>query len=205
MPSSLALWDMRRMPPAYTPIISLALNGLYYSAQRYVAFQRVCSGWRMRLSLSRTQSHIINADFWGSGSASELADKFLGEAINLGLNANNNKAGKVSYNVCLVFIALQALGPFAGLLLNRPSKVQRTDGVPIKLAITQNASHELKAITKLFFSKNFLLLVPLIAQGIVHIRYFVVGELASTDAEVIRIAGLLRGTESAVQHVSVGF
>ncbi len=30
-----------------------------------------------------------------------------------------------------------------------------------------------------------------------------VGELARTDAEVIRIAGLLRGTESAVQAVSV--
>jgi len=35
-------------------------------------------------------------------------------------------------------------------------------------------------------------------------RYFVVGELAGTDAEVIRIAGLLRGTESAVQAVSYG-
>lgn len=32
-----------------------------------------------------------------------------------------------------------------------------------------------------------------------------VGELAGTDAEVIRIAGLLRGTESAVQAVSVSF
>lgn len=30
-----------------------------------------------------------------------------------------------------------------------------------------------------------------------------VGELASTSSEVIRIAGLLRGTESAVQAVSV--
>ena len=32
-----------------------------------------------------------------------------------------------------------------------------------------------------------------------------VGEIASTDAEVIRIAGLLRGTESAVQAVSVSY
>lgn len=30
-----------------------------------------------------------------------------------------------------------------------------------------------------------------------------VGELAGSEAEVIRIAGLLRGTESAVQAVSV--
>lgn len=34
-------------------------------------------------------------------------------------------------------------------------------------------------------------------------RYFVVGNLASSEAEVVRIAGLLRGTESAVQAVSV--
>jgi hypothetical protein len=32
----------------------------------------------------------------------------------------------------------------------------------------------------------------------------VVGELAGSEGEVIRIAGLLRGTESAVQAVSVG-
>jgi len=36
-------------------------------------------------------------------------------------------------------------------------------------------------------------------------RYFVVGELATTSSEVIRIAGLLRGVESAVQAVSVSF
>jgi hypothetical protein len=34
-------------------------------------------------------------------------------------------------------------------------------------------------------------------------RYFVVGNLAESDEEVIRYAGLLRGTESAIQAVSV--
>lgn len=34
-------------------------------------------------------------------------------------------------------------------------------------------------------------------------RYFIVGNLAGTEAEVVRIAGLLRATESAVQAVSV--
>lgn len=33
--------------------------------------------------------------------------------------------------------------------------------------------------------------------------YFVVGNLAGTEAEVVRIAGLLRATESTVQAVSV--
>lgn len=82
------------------------------------------------------------------------------------MNANNNGAGKVSYNVYLVFIALQALGPFAALLINRPSKVQRSDGVKVELAITGGIIYEMKVITKLFFSRQFLLTVPLIAQGV---------------------------------------
>ncbi|KAG4414561.1 hypothetical protein IFR04_012309 [Cadophora malorum] len=250
--------------------------------------------------------------FLGFWLSFRIGGQVLGGAINLGINANNSKAGKVSYNVYLAFIALQALGPFAGLLLNKPEKVQRTDGVKVKLAITNNAMYELRANIKLFFSKNFLLLVPVIAQAVyaeavfftfqslwfsVRARalgsflsgivamiggnvlgafldskkfslktrarvayiailglqgvwwiwatilvtdfhktrptfdwadkgfgkgfalflfwvigfqvnymylYFVVGELAGTDAEVIRIAGLLRGTESAVQAVSYG-
>lgn len=250
--------------------------------------------------------------FLGLWLSFRVGGQVLGGAINLGLNANNNHAGKVSYNVYLAFIALQALGPFAGLLLNKPSQVQRSDHVPVRLGITQNISTELKAMTKLFFSKNFLLIIPLIAQGVyteavmftfqslwfsvraralgsflsgivamaagnllglfldrtkiaLKIRartafgviltlqgawwiwstilvtdfhkskptydwsdagfgkgfalflfwvagfqlnymflYFVIGELAGTEAEVIRIAGLLRGTESAVQAVSYG-
>lgn len=34
-------------------------------------------------------------------------------------------------------------------------------------------------------------------------RYFIIGHLARNDAEIIRLAGLLRGTESAAQAVSV--
>lgn len=248
--------------------------------------------------------------FLGFWLSFRLGGQVLGGAINLGLNANNNKAGKVSYNVYLAFVALQALGPFAGLLLNKPSKVQRRDGIPVNLAITNSIWDEIKATISLFFSRNFLI-VPLIAQGVyteavmftfqslwfsVRARalgsflsgivaiisgnllgafldhnklslvtrargafvvilglqgawwiwatvlvtdfhrtnptfdwvdpgfgkgfalflfwvagfqlnymylYFVVGNLASTEAEVVRIAGLLRGTESAAQAVSV--
>lgn len=262
------------------------------------------------IALSYPEPHN-QGKFLGFWLSFRVGGQVLGGAINLGLNASNNKAGKVSYNVYLVFIALQALGPIAGLLLNRPEKVQRTDGVPVKLAITQGSWHEIRAVTKLFFSRNFLLIIPLIAQGVyseavmytfqslwfsvraralgsllsgivaiiagnilgafldskrLNIKtrargafftiltlqgawwiwatilvtdfrssrptydwvdpgfgkgfalflfwvagfqlnymylYFLVGELATTDAEVIRIAGILRGTESAVQAVSV--
>lgn len=74
--------------------------------------------------------------FLGFWLSFRVGGQVLGGAINLGLNANNNKAGKVSYNVYLAFIALQALGPFAGLLLNRPEKVERTDGVKVNLQVS---------------------------------------------------------------------
>lgn len=104
--------------------------------------------------------------FLGFWLSFRVGGQILGGAINLGLNVNNSKAGKVSYNVYLAFIALQALGPFVGLLLNKPSKVQRTDGIQVKLAIVESSLSELRATTRLFFSRKFLLIVPLIAQAV---------------------------------------
>lgn len=88
------------------------------------------------------------------------------QAINLGVNAQNNRAGKVSYKVYLAFIALQALGPLAGLLVNKPSQVQRKDGVRVDLSIVNGSLRELQLTAKLFFRKEFILIVPLIGQGV---------------------------------------
>ncbi|KAM0426538.1 hypothetical protein ACHAPT_008230 [Fusarium lateritium] len=92
--------------------------------------------------------------------------QILGGAINLGLNADRNEAGKVSYKVYLIFIALQALGPFAALLLNRPSKVQRSDGKAVDLTIFDQPWQEFKATTRTFLKKEFLLLILWIGQGV---------------------------------------
>ncbi|KAK4031772.1 major facilitator superfamily domain-containing protein [Parachaetomium inaequale] len=94
-----------------------------------------------------------------------LSGQILGGAINLGLNASNNEAGKVSYTVFFVFIAMQAAGPFVALLLNKPSKVERKDGRKVDLTITQNPWAELKATTSLFFSRGFLLIVLFLGQA----------------------------------------
>ncbi|TLD38066.1 putative DUF895 membrane protein-2 [Venturia nashicola] len=250
--------------------------------------------------------------FLGFWLSFRIGGQVVGGAINLGLNAANNKAGKVSYNVYLTFIALQCLSPFVALLLTPPSKVERKDGVRVNMSITDGNRRELVQTTKLFFSRKFLLIVPLIGQavyteavmftfaslwfsvraralgsflsgiaamlggnllgifldrnkialksrarvsfvGILTLQgawwiwatilvtdfrkskptydwvdpgfgkafalflfwvagfqinylylYFVVGNLADTQAEVIRISGLLRGTESAWQAVSYG-
>jgi hypothetical protein len=95
-----------------------------------------------------------------------LGGQILGGAINLGLNADRNEAGKVSYTVYLIFIALQAAGPFVAALLNPPEKVQRTDGKRVNLTIANDPWFEIKRTTKLFFSKEWLLLILFIGQAV---------------------------------------
>jgi MFS family permease len=104
--------------------------------------------------------------FLGFWLSFRVGGNILGGAISLGLNSHRNTEGKVTYSVFELFIALQALGPFVGLLLNHPDQVQRTDGLPVRLHVHQNSWTELRAITKLFFSRNFLLIIPLISQAV---------------------------------------
>ena len=109
---------------------------------------------------------------WNKGKALgywltyRLGGQILGGAINLGLNADRNEAGKVSNTVFLIFIALQATGPLIALFLNRPEKVQRRDGRVVNLTIAQNPWYEIRATTRLFFGKKFLLIVLWIGQAV---------------------------------------
>ncbi|PSK55457.1 hypothetical protein B9Z65_2846 [Elsinoe australis] len=95
-----------------------------------------------------------------------LFGQILGGAINLGLNADRNEAGKVSYTVYLIFIALQCTGPFVAFFLNKPEQVERTDGRKVELSILHNPWFEIRATTKLFFTKKFLLVVLFIGQAV---------------------------------------
>lgn len=95
-----------------------------------------------------------------------LSGQVIGGAINLGLNANANEPGKVSYTVFLIFIALQASGPFIALFLNQPSKVQRKDGRAVDLSIVEHPWFEIRQTTKLFLSKKFLSIVLFIGQAV---------------------------------------
>ncbi|KAJ5232664.1 hypothetical protein N7468_005620 [Penicillium chermesinum] len=240
--------------------------------------------------------------FLGFWLSFRVGGQILGGAISLGINSKRSTAGSLSYVVYIIFIVLQALGPFAGLLLSSPSKVQRKDGLPVRLQISNSAWFEIKQNAKLFVSKKFLLIVPFISQavyteavmfsyeglwlsvrgralgsflsGVVALiagnifglfldsksislktrtrggfifvvtwqgcaqygpqstppsskgpnrymtgltldlaelllfsysgSFFLVGTLADTEEEIVRIAGLLRGTESASQAVSYG-
>lgn len=109
---------------------------------------------------------------WNKGKALgywltyRLSGQILGGAINLGLNAERNEAGKVSYTVYLVFIGLQVAGPFIALLLNSPKKVQRKDGREVRLEILRDPWFELKETARLFITKRFLLTVLWVGQAV---------------------------------------
>ncbi|OGE53998.1 hypothetical protein PENARI_c007G01066 [Penicillium arizonense] len=104
--------------------------------------------------------------FLGFWLSFRVGGQVLGGIINLGINANRSTSGSVSYTVYLIFIALQALGPFAGLLLSTPAKVQRKDGIQVQLQVTNSIGFELKSMVKLFISQKFSLIIPLICQAV---------------------------------------
>jgi MFS family permease len=104
--------------------------------------------------------------FLGFWLSFRVGGQILGGVINLGINADRSTSGSVSYTVYIIFITLQALGPFAGLLLSNPSQVQRKDGVPVKLEVTHSIGYELKSMSKLWISRKFLLIIPFICQAV---------------------------------------
>ncbi|RFU74272.1 major facilitator superfamily transporter [Trichoderma arundinaceum] len=92
--------------------------------------------------------------------------QIIGGAVNLSLNIDRNEAGKVSYAVYLVFIAIQASGALVALLLNRPHRVQRQDGKKVELSIVENPWYEIKATARAFINPHFLLIVLWIGQAV---------------------------------------
>lgn len=104
--------------------------------------------------------------FLGFWLGFRVGGQILGGAISLGINAHRATSGAVSYAVYEVFIALQALGPFVGLLLSSPKHVQRKDGVRVHLKVTESIRRELLNMVKLWISKKFILIVPFICQAV---------------------------------------
>ena len=92
--------------------------------------------------------------FFGFWLSFRLGGQVLGGATNLGINAQRNQAGSVSYEVYLVFITLQAIEPVAGLLLNNPAQFQRKDDLKVQLSVDHKTLYELKATMKPFWTKG---------------------------------------------------
>lgn len=168
-------WTLILGAAGYCPFAA----GLYcnnrFGSSWFVLFGAACCGlgagifWMAEAAIALAYPEPYNqGKFLGIWLMFRVGGQALGGAVNLGLDVHRNTAGSVSYKVYQVFIALQAAAPFVGLLLTAPSKVQRTDGVQVSCEIprSQSTLKELKETAKLFCSKRYLLIVPLIAQSV---------------------------------------
>lgn len=63
--------------------------------------------------------------------ASRIVGQMIGGAMALGVNAHRKEKGHISVETYLVFIAIQAIGPFVASFLSPPAKVQRSDYSPV--------------------------------------------------------------------------
>ncbi|KXJ85552.1 major facilitator superfamily domain-containing protein [Microdochium bolleyi] len=87
--------------------------------------------------------------------------QLIGGAINLGLNANNAAAGKVSYVTILVFVALQAMAALLSFLLSPPEKAVRSDGSKIVVDPPTPAVEQLRRLWKTVSTREIGLLLPI--------------------------------------------
>lgn len=164
---------LRRIRIGYAPFAAgLYTNNRYGTTWLVLLGAALCGISAGVFWMAEAAIAIAYPEPWNRGKALgywltyRLSGQILGGAINLGLNASNSEAGQVSYTVFIIFIAIQASGPFVGLLLNRPSKVERRDGKKVSLSIVQSPASEMKETAKLLISTRFLSIVLLIGQAV---------------------------------------
>jgi hypothetical protein len=157
----------------YAPYAAGLYTNNRYGVQWFTVFGAALCGisagvfWMAEAAIA-----IAYPEPWNRGKALgywltyRLSGQILGGAINLGLNAERDEAGQVTYAVYLVFIAIQATGPFLALLLNRPAKVERQDGKKVSLSILENPWYEVRETSKDFIKPKFLLVILWIGQAV---------------------------------------
>lgn len=104
--------------------------------------------------------------------ASRIVGQMIGGAVTLGVNAENREKGHISVQTYLVFIAIQAIGPFIAAMLSSPENVQRSDRSKVIVNLPKSLNTELRAMWKLLGRKEILLLLPMIFQSVFSEAFF---------------------------------
>ncbi|RKL16444.1 hypothetical protein BFJ68_g5056 [Fusarium oxysporum] len=107
--------------------------------------------------------------------------QLIGSSIQLSLNVESGKRGRVGYTTYLVLIALQCLGLPLALLVSPPNKVIRPDGSKLPYTQTNKSIKEqCRRWGALIKRKQFFLLIPILVGfnwnstylGIYLVNYF---------------------------------
>lgn len=137
--------------------------------------------------------------------ASRIVGQIVGGAVTLGVNADGDKKGHISVNTYLIFISIQALGPFIAMTLSRHEKVQRADNTPVKIELPTNLKVELKAMWKLLCRKEVLLLTPMMFQSVFSEAFFSTYNATYFTVRSRALASLVASSCVIVSNFTLGF
>lgn len=140
--------------------------------------------------------------FW---LASRIVGQMIGGAVTLGVNAGNSEQGHISVQTYLVFISIQAIGPFIASCLSPPNKVQRSDGSKVVVNLPASLKTELKVMWKLMCRKEILLLLPMIFQSVFSEAFFSTYNATYFTVRSRALASLVASTCVIVANFALGF
>ncbi|KAM0550701.1 hypothetical protein ACHAPJ_008766 [Fusarium lateritium] len=137
--------------------------------------------------------------------ASRIIGQMVGGAVTLGVNAGRREVGHISVETYLVFISIQALGPFVAALLSPPHKVQRIDRTPVAIEIPRNISQELRTMWQVLCRKEILLLLPMMFQSVFSEAFFSTYNSTYFTVRARALASLVASTCVIFCNFALGF
>ncbi|KAL5356652.1 major facilitator superfamily domain-containing protein [Aspergillus floccosus] len=137
--------------------------------------------------------------------ASRIVGQMIGGAVTLGVNAGNRQHGHISVQTYLVFISIQALGPFIAALLSPPDKVQRSDRTPVQVSLPKGLTTELRAMLSLLHRREILLLLPMIFQSVFSEAFFSTYNATYFTVRSRALASLVASMGVIIANFALGF
>lgn len=137
--------------------------------------------------------------------ASRIVGQMIGGSVSLGVNVTSDQRGHISVNTYLVFISIQALGPFIAAALSPPDKVERSDNTAVKVILPKNLKVELAAMWKLLRRKEILLLTPMMFQSVFSEAFFSTYNATYFTVRSRALASLVASTCVIMANFLLGF
>ena len=137
--------------------------------------------------------------------ASRIVGQMVGGSVTLGVNAGRSEVGHISVQTYLIFISIQALGPFVAYLLSPPHKVQRSDRVPVVIEIPKKLKTELRVMWNVLCRKEILLLTPMMFQSVFSEAFFSTYNATYFTVRARALASLVASSCVIVSNFSLGF
>ena len=137
--------------------------------------------------------------------AARIVGQMIGGAVTLGVNAENKLQGHISVQTYLVFISIQAVGPFVAAMLSSPQKVQRSDRSKVVVNLPQGLKTELRAMWSLVGRKEILLLLPMIFQSVFSEAFFSTYNATYFTVRSRALASLVASTCVIIANFMLGF